>query len=195
MARCFPWVVGLAVAAALFAGADGGGLMTIYDFARGDDPWPSINDGVMGGVSKGAMMLADGCASFRGVVSFDNNGGFASVRSRPETRDLSGFDGIAVRVRGDGKRYGLRMRTTDAFDGVSYQALIEPPAGEWTEIAVPFADFEPVFRGRVLADHPPLDPSRITTFGLMIARQEGPFQLDLASIGAVPLSDRRGSEA
>lgn len=195
MARCFPWVVGLAVVAALVAGADGRGLMTIYDFARGDDPWPSINDGVMGGVSRGAMVVSEGFATFRGTVSFDNNGGFSSVRSRPAVRDLSDFGALAIRVRGDGKRYGLRLRTEASFDGVSYQAVIEPPAGEWSEIVVPFDAFEPVFRGRVLPDHPPLDSSRITTFGLMIARQEGPFRLDLASIHAVPLAAGRGPEA
>jgi monofunctional biosynthetic peptidoglycan transglycosylase len=189
MARCFPWFVGLAVAAALIAGADHGGLMTIYDFARGDDPWPSINDGVMGGVSKGAMVAEPGFASFRGTVSFDNNGGFASVRSRPELRDLSGFDGIIVRVRGDGRRYGLRLRTSDAFDGVSYQAVVEPPAGEWADIAVPFSDFRPVYRGREVVDHPPLDASRVTNFGFMIARQEGPFRLDIDSIHAYAAAD------
>ncbi len=195
MARCFPWCVGLAVAAAMLAGADHGGLMTIYDFARGDDPWPSINDGVMGGVSTGEMVAEPGCVSFRGTVSFDNNGGFASVRSRPEVRDLSAFDGIVVRLRGDGHRYGLRLRTSEAFDGVSYQAVIEPPAGEWTDIAVPFSDFRPVFRGRELPDHPPLDPSGITTFGFMIARQEGPFRLDIDSIHAYTAADGGETEA
>jgi monofunctional biosynthetic peptidoglycan transglycosylase len=195
MARCFPWVVALAVGGALLAGADHGGVMTIFDFARGDDPWPSINDGVMGGVSKGAMVAEAGFASFSGEVSFDNNGGFASVRSRPEVCDLSAFDGIVVRLRGDGHRYGLRLRTSEAFDGVSYQAVIEPPAGEWADVAVPFSDFRPVFRGRELPDHPPLDPSRITTFGFMIARQEGPFRLDIDSIHAYAASDGRESEA
>jgi monofunctional biosynthetic peptidoglycan transglycosylase len=195
MARCFPWFVGLAVAAAMLAGADHGGLMTIYDFARGDDPWPSINDGVMGGVSSGAMIAEPGFASFRGDVSFDNNGGFASVRSRPDVRDLSDFDGIVVRVRGDGHRYGLRLRTSEAFDGVSYQAVIEPPAGEWADIAVPFSDFRPVFRGRTVPDHPPLDTSRVTTFGLIIARQEGPFRLDIDSIHAYSDSDDANGDA
>lgn len=186
MARCYPVVVGLAVAVALLAGADHGGLMTIYDFARGDDPWPSINDGVMGGVSDGEMVVAGGIATFRGEVSFDNNGGFASVRSRPRLHDLSGYEGVVVRVRGDGRRYGLRLRTDAAFEGVSYQALIEPPAGEWADIAVPFGDFQPVFRGRALPDHPPLDPARITTFGFMISRQEGPFRLDITAIAVLP---------
>jgi monofunctional biosynthetic peptidoglycan transglycosylase len=186
MPRCYPAAVGLAVAAAVIAGASGGDMVTIFDFARGDDLWPSINDGVMGGVSSGEMLRSSsGDASFRGNVSFDNNGGFASVRSRAVVHDLSDYDGLAVRVRGDGKRYNVRLKTDASFDGVSYQVPISPPAGEWTDILIPFDDFEPVYRGRRVDDHPPLDPSRITTFGLLISRQEGPFRIDIASIHAV----------
>jgi monofunctional biosynthetic peptidoglycan transglycosylase len=167
------------------AAARGEEPMLIFDFATAAEAWPSIDDGVMGGLSASAMVLESGIAGFRGTVSFANNGGFASVRSRPQPRDLSAFSGLSLRVRGDGRRYGLRLRTDAAFDGVSYQAELQPPADEWVEVALPFTAFAPVFRGRLVADHPPLDPARITTFGLIIARQEGPFRLDLAWIRAV----------
>jgi monofunctional biosynthetic peptidoglycan transglycosylase len=156
--------------------------LLIFDFTAEAEAWPSIDDGVMGGMSSSEMAVEEGIASFRGAVSFANNGGFASVRSRPERRDLSAFDGLIVRVRGDGRRYGLRLRTDAAFDGVSYQAELQPPAGAWVEVALPFSAFAPVFRGRPVPGHPPLDPARVTTFGLIIARQEGPFRIDLANI-------------
>jgi NADH dehydrogenase [ubiquinone] 1 alpha subcomplex assembly factor 1 len=154
----------------------------IIDFAEVTEGWPSIDDAVMGGVSVSEMVIEDGIASFRGAVSFDNNGGFASVRSRPEVRDLSAFDGLILKVRGDGKRYGFRIRTSATFDGVSYQAALDPPAGEWVDVNLAFTDFVPVWRGRPVADHPPLDPARVTTFGLIISRQEGPFRIDIANI-------------
>ncbi len=157
--------------------------MTIVDFATQKDAWPNIDDAVMGGVSSSAMVVEDGVATFRGVVSFDNNGGFASVRSRPQVRDLSAYDGLILRVRGDGKRYGFRIRTSASFDGVSYQVPLVPPAGEWTDVVVPFADFVPVWRGRRVEGHPVLDPAKVTTFGLIVSRQEGPFQIELARLG------------
>ena len=159
----------------------------IIDFAKESSAWPSIDDAVMGGVSSSRMSIEDGFATFRGEVSFDNNGGFASVRSRPRLRDLSSFEGLVLRVRGDGKRYGFRIRTNTSFDGVSYQLVISPPAGEWHDVKLRFADFEPVYRGRTVAGHPPLDPARVTTLGLIISRQEGPFRLDIASIGGYRL--------
>ncbi len=158
--------------------------MMVMDFTQDARPWPAINDGVMGGVSSGAMTVEDGFVAFRGRVSFENNGGFASLRSEPGAYDLSGFEGLVLEVRGDGKTYGVRVRTSDSWRATSYQAKIEPPAGTWAEIAIPFDCFVPVYRGRVVPDHPALDPGAIRTFGLMIARQEGPFRLDIAWIKA-----------
>jgi NADH dehydrogenase [ubiquinone] 1 alpha subcomplex assembly factor 1 len=182
-----------AILVATAAETVGEDFMTIIDFSRGDATWPHINDGVMGGLSSGEMVADDGYATFQGTVSFENNGGFSSVRSPAVVHDLSAFDGLVLRVRGDGKRYGFRLKTDASFDGVSYQVQIEPPAAAWTEIAVPFTDFIPVYRGRVVRNHPPLDPSRIATFGLLISRQEGPFRIDIESIRAFPVADGRNT--
>jgi hypothetical protein len=53
-------------------------------------------------------------------LSLENNGGFASVRCLVGLTDLSEFAGLAVRVRGDGRPYQLRLRGNDRFDGVAY---------------------------------------------------------------------------
>lgn len=152
----------------------------IFDFETPDREWRTINDGVMGGVSNSTMSVTDGVASFSGIVSLENNGGFASVRSLPADHDLGEFDGVALRLRGDGKRYAFRLRTTDRFDGPSYQAMIEPGAGEWSELVIRFGQFEPVYRGRPVPGYEPLDPSRVKTFGFLISdKQEGEFRLDI----------------
>lgn len=188
------WAVIVVSVMSVLGGVAGGGEpMKIVDFAAENEVWPSIDDAVMGGVSSSAMTVEDGVASFRGVVSFDNNGGFASVRSRPMVRDLSAFEGLVLKVRGDGKTYGFRIRTSASFDGVSYQASLAPPAGEWIDVFMPFADFVPVWRGRKVADHPELDAAQVTTFGLIISRQEGPFRLDISNIRAYRSTTESGS--
>lgn len=154
--------------------------MMIFDFRAGAEPWRSIDDVVMGGRSSSEMVVSDGIAVFRGEVSLANNGGFASVRSDLGELDLSAFTGLVLRVRGDGKHYKLRLRTTTAFDGVSYQAPLEPAAGDWQELAVPFTAFEAVFRGRRLPDHEALEPAEVKSIGLMIKDgQAGPFRLEI----------------
>ncbi|MDO9694773.1 MAG: CIA30 family protein [Candidatus Latescibacteria bacterium] len=155
----------------------------IIEFGADAAAWHNISDPVMGGISSGEMVAEDGLGVFKGVVSLEHSGGFASVRTAEGHYDLSGYDGLTVRVRGDGKRYGLRLRTSEASVGVNYQVDFRPAPGAWLDIRLSFACFQPLFRGRLVAGHPPLDPANIKTFGLIIAdRQEGPFRLELASI-------------
>jgi hypothetical protein len=181
-----PMVI-LALVGALLTGDEGMSSEpnVIVDFSSEVSRWPSIDDRVMGGISSSRMVLEEGHATFRGTVSFDNNGGFASIRSLPQLQHLSRYDGLVLRLRGDGKRYGFRIRTSASFDGVSYQVMIDPPAGEWTNLEVRFRDFVPVYRGRIVEGHPPLDPSRITTMGLIISRQEGEFRIDIGAISGL----------
>jgi NADH dehydrogenase [ubiquinone] 1 alpha subcomplex assembly factor 1 len=158
----------------------------LFDFS---DPgsaasWNPINDGVMGGVSRSQLRHDPaGHAVFAGQVSFENNGGFASVRCQP--CDLGRKDVIAYRleVRGDGKRYKLNLRTDNSFDGVNYQVGFLPPMGIWTTCRLASTDFLPNWRGRSVPDAPSLDTGRLRQIGLMIAdRQEGPFALAVRSI-------------
>lgn len=148
--------------------------------------WNVINDAVMGGVSTSQFTHQANKAVFSGVVSLENNGGFASVRSAPESFDLSAFQGIALRVRGDGKTYKFNVRTDDSRDGINYRSAFVTKAGEWITVELPFADFQPSFRGRIVSEALPLDTSNITTLGFLIAdRQQGPFQLEIRGISAI----------
>lgn len=159
----------------------------VVDFAQmGLQKWGTINDGVMGGVSDSRLNTNEhGAAVFAGNVSLENNGGFASVRGRLGHCDLSGFDGLVVRVRGDGKRYRLRLRHDDDLDGVTYQARFETREGVWDEVRLPLSSFEPTYRGRRLRDAEPLNAGAIHQIGFMIADgQAGPFRLEIARVEA-----------
>ncbi len=165
--------------------ADASEVRALFDFEDGAAPWPSIDDVVMGGVSRSEMALDGGTAVFRGRLSLENNGGFASVRSRPKAWDLAGFEGLVLRVRGDGRTYGFRLRTSRSFDGVSYQASFTAPEGRWQEVRLPFDGFEPVFRGRRVPGYPTLEPAEIQTFGLILAdKNPGSFRLEIDHISA-----------
>jgi monofunctional biosynthetic peptidoglycan transglycosylase len=149
--------------------------------------WTIVNDGVMGGRSASNLELTDaGTAMFSGYLSLDNNGGFASTRAIFDRLDLSGHAGIALKVKGDGRNYQLRIRTTGRFDGVSYSREFATEDGEWTEVFLPFSEFRPTFRGRVPRGMGPLDPSSIRQIGFLLGdKVEGPFQLEISWIGAL----------
>jgi NADH dehydrogenase [ubiquinone] 1 alpha subcomplex assembly factor 1 len=146
--------------------------------------WNPINDAIMGGVSQSQLQFDPvGHAVFSGTVSFENNGGFASVRCQPSNLGVIGATSIALTVCGDGKRYKLNLRTDNQMDGINYQARFEPPGGQWTTLQFAMADFLPTWRGRLVPEAPVLDLARLRQVGLMIAdRQPGPFALAVCSI-------------
>ena len=163
-------------------------VKTLFQFTSpvAVDAWQIVNDGVMGGVSCSTFTLSTNhTALFCGVVSLDNNGGFASVRSQPEPQDLSAFNAFAIRVRGDGRIYKFTARTETGFDSVLYQTSFTTKTGEWTEHRFAFADLTPTFRGRVLADAPKFNAAKATSVGFLIAdKQAGPFKLEVEWIKA-----------
>jgi monofunctional biosynthetic peptidoglycan transglycosylase len=147
--------------------------------------WEVVNDDVMGGVSASRFGVTNGVALFRGEVSLENNGGFASVRSSPVGWNLARLDAFVVRARGDGRRYKFTVRTGSGFDTPIYQCAFTPRRGEWAEHRLAFEDFVPTFRGRVLTDAPALDPAKVVSVGFLISeKQDGPFHLEVEWIKA-----------
>lgn len=161
-------------------------MLFSFEQPGGSDGWFSTDDGVMGGVSRSRLVPGtSGGALFTGVVSLENNGGFAAVRCRVPISDLRGFDGLALRLRGDGKRYGINVKTTGYTQALLYQVDFDTDAGSWQELRLPFRSFSARSVGFPVYNAPPLDLSQIRSFGLMIAdKQAGPFTLELAWIKA-----------
>ena len=148
--------------------------------------WRSINDGVMGGRSRSDLRRTNRATGvFEGLLSLENNGGFASVRILVGPRDLSTYDGLETRVRGDGRTYQLRLRTDDNLDGIAYRADVETREGEWTTSRISFDRFIPTFRGRTPHDAPPLDIARIHQVAFMLAdKRPGAFSLEIDYVRA-----------
>ena len=156
-----------------------------FDDAGEIRQWVTVNDVVMGGMSRSVFEQAGpGIARFRGVVSLENSGGFASARTAPRRWNSSGATAFVLRVRGDGHAYKFTVRTDDGLDGVQYQSRFTPPAGEWHEARLPVESFSATFRGRIVPGSGPLDPARVRALGLMISdKQAGPFELLVDWIG------------
>jgi hypothetical protein len=170
----------------------GSGIDKIIDFgAAGTGDWFVVNDGVMGGRSSSTLKGEDGgVAVFEGYLSLENNGGFASVRTAVPERALAGASSVLLRVRGDGKRYQLRLRPPGRSDGVAFAAGFQTTAGRWTTVELPLESFEPTFRGYRPRGVGPLDAGKIGQVGIMLTdKQEGPFRLEIDWIGV-----DRGSE-
>ena len=170
--------------------------MIIEDFKEEEHlDWRIVNDGVMGGLSSSKLeLIEDGKALFSGYVSLENNGGFASVRGLLGEKDASGIDKILIRVKGDGKKYDLRIRTNRNFDGISYRVPFKTEKDKWTTHEFFLSDFIPSFRGRKLKNRPLLTASEIRQVGILIAdKQVGKFELVIDQIKGVNSSQEKTS--
>jgi NADH dehydrogenase [ubiquinone] 1 alpha subcomplex assembly factor 1 len=155
----------------------------LFNFGANEPAWGVINDGVMGGVSSSTVRVVNGVLVFSGRVRLENNGGFASNRSSNGKYDLENFDGVMLRVRGDGKKYALNISTTDA-GRVLYRAGFTTRDGEWQEVKILFSSLVPTRFGNTL-EGPPFQRNLIESFGFIIANKRAEdFKLELDWIKA-----------
>jgi monofunctional biosynthetic peptidoglycan transglycosylase len=138
-----------------------------------------VNDGVMGGVSNSRISYDSEGAVFEGVVSLDNGGGFASVRS--PIAIPAGTTALNVTIRGDEKLYKLVLRTDASPRSPLYQAEFFATR-DWKIHRFLPSDFKASFRGRPV-DAPELVFSAVHEIGILIANQQsGAFRLQLRNV-------------
>ncbi len=137
-----------------------------------------VNDGVMGGVSQSSLRQDIDSMLFEGVVSLENNGGFASMRS--SVRFPQGTQLIELIAKGDGKRYKLVLRT-ELAPRVTYVAdFIALPT--WQTYRFNLSQFKSTFRGRDV-NAPTLSFSDVIDFGILISNtQAGSFAIQLKTL-------------
>jgi Complex I intermediate-associated protein 30 (CIA30) len=175
----------------------------LFDFSAPDrdllNAWMAVNDGVMGGVSESGLQIVNGRAFFKGNVSIDRGGGFASIRTQNfnPPLDLSNYQGISLKVRGSAasQRYKLFLRPSEQWDGISYGYSFDTNSNSFTDLRIPFSNLMPVKRAKIVDDAPPLERRQVSSIQIMLSKFEydgglnpsfrpGEFELELCSIGA-----------
>lgn len=176
-------------------------LMMVASFARAADDsqtllgfdkpdaakqWQTVNDGVMGGRSSGRLKINDDKhMEFFGTLSLENNGGFASVRSRPTEMNFQKGDSIVVKVRGDGREYRINLYVPRGSGGYSFQQSFKTKKDEWIEVSFPLDKFVATYRGRVFPNQK-LDPSKVNSVGFLLGdKKAGPFKLEVEWIKVI----------
>ena len=186
--RIVPAVLRLQLTMTPFSQADqepaswrGQSIAEFDDEKKGLD-WQIVNDGVMGGLSKGNLAFTEaGTVKFFGDLSLRNNGGFTTMRSGQVDLDLSNSLGLLLLVKGDGRTYDARLDSSARYRGrpVSFSGPFKTTKGEWQQVKIPFSDFKGGFRGTDLPDKI-LDPSVIEQIWILLGdKQEGPFDLEI----------------
>ncbi|HBE67438.1 MAG TPA: CIA30 family protein, partial [Planctomycetaceae bacterium] len=158
-------------------------LETLFEFSndRASRDWRIVNDGVMGGRSSSRATFVettsgDSVMRFRGNLSLANNGGFASVRSRPAgSLGLRRGDTIVLQVFGDGRKYTFNLYTPTRRTAFSFQADFQTQPGKWTEVRLPVDRFVAHSFGRPITNMS-LTPRDVQSVGILLGdKKPGSF--------------------
>ncbi len=152
--------------------------ITLFDFTKNSSikEWLIVNDGVMGGFSKGKISLTDeGHARFNGHVSLENNGGFTSVRYYAPSVAVDPKQSAILRVKGDGNEYQFRISHKNQVE-YSYVATFKT-SGDWETIIIPLSSMAPTYRGQKM-DLPNFNFKKIEEVQFLIGNgKEQDFEL------------------
>ena len=165
-----------------------------FDRGRATLDWQIVNDSVMGGISRSSLeRVDDEVVRFRGQLRMENNGGFASVRASGRMPDLTGVKAMMIRVKGDGRTYQLRLRTSNGWRTPDYSAEFATKAGKWQTHVLSLKDFEAGWRGRAIRNAPPIDPTQIRSVGILLGdNTPGIFSVDIDWIKALTTQSAGG---
>ena len=147
--------------------------------------WSIVNDDVMGGVSNSNVLINDEKnLIFKGYLSLENNGGFASSRLDLRQKNLNGVKYFKIKFKGDGNNYKLRFRQDNMR--ASYSCDFKSQKNKWIVVNLPVEDFKPTWRGYSYSNYPDLNLDKINSLSLHISdKQEGKFILEIEYIKAV----------
>lgn len=161
----------------------------LFDFTGADaaKEWQNINDGVMGGVSEGKFKITDKkTLEFYGTLSLENNGGFASVRTKARKLGLEKGDVLVAKVRGDGREYSMNLHVPRPLTAFSYRTTVQTKKDEWIEVKLPLDKFVATSFGRVVKDAGPVDPGEVNGLGFLLGdKKAGPFKMEVEWIKVV----------
>ena len=151
--------------------------------------WNIVNDTVMGGRSSSRWRDESSTLSFEGFLSLENNGGFASIRHDLNNINLSGTEGIFIKVKGDGRKYQFRIRS-QASRWANYSQEFKTKKDTVQTFYLPYKDFKPSWRGRSVRNVPTLTGKDVRGIGFLLGDKiQGKFKLDILNISASTQKD------
>ncbi|KAM6917953.1 complex I intermediate-associated protein 30, mitochondrial isoform 1-T2 [Lycodopsis pacificus] len=169
------------------------------------DQWTVSSDHEIGGQSEAYLKLGknmntcflygtlsatpprDGETRYSGYCTMRSKQSLASF-DRKKHNDLSSFNTLHLRVRGDGRPWMINIATETYFshqkDDIYNYFLYTRGGPYWQDVKIPFSKFFLTNRGRIQDDQHPLWLDKVNTIGFTLGdKADGPFQLEIDFVG------------
>jgi hypothetical protein len=192
-------LIGLAILAGRSYADDASTTLLLEDFSSGNGAssygteWKFYSDQVMGGISEGkaSTIKIDQGKGMRleGTVKLENNGGFIQIalplKKGWSALDASRYEGIRIRIKGNGETYGVHVRTNQTMLPWRYFSADFETTGDWQTIEIPFKDFVPD-KGKAA-----LNKKKLKRIGIVAAFKEMEAKLDIARVELYKKSEEK----
>ncbi|XP_075963958.1 complex I intermediate-associated protein 30, mitochondrial isoform X1 [Anarhichas minor] len=165
------------------------------------DQWTVSSDREIGGQSEAHLKLGknmntcflygtlsstpprDGETRYSGYCTMRSKQSLVSF-DRKKHNDLSSFNTLHLRVRGDGRPWMVNIATETYFshqkDDIYNYFLYTRGGPYWQDVKIPFSKFFLTNRGRIQDDQHPLWLDKVNTIGFTLGdKADGPFQLEI----------------
>ncbi|MEM6361858.1 MAG: CIA30 family protein [Bacteroidota bacterium] len=145
--------------------------------------WKITNDGVMGGLSKGAIKTTDSGILFFGEVSLKNFGGFTSYKSAFKEYDLSQYKKVEIKYRSTGSDMAMQLETSKQFFSPYFKVNL-PVSKDWIVRSIDLTKFNQYQMGESTGSKiQGRDLKRVVRIGFITnEKKEGPFQFEVEFI-------------
>ena len=154
-----------------------------FDFGskKNGNDWNIINDGVMGGLSKGNIQFTNNSLKFSGDVSLENNGGFSSLKSPFHSFDLSSAKKVEIKYRSVGHGIAVTLENSRQFYRPYYKLYLKETQGKWETLKVDIDEFKEYRLGRSIGRSVSTEIlSSIRRIGFITSdKKEGSFEIEV----------------
>ena len=154
-----------------------------FDFGNGKNgqEWRVVNDGVMGGLSRGKVEFTENSFIFSGSVSLENNGGFTSFRSPYGRYDLSEYDKVEIKYRSEGMDCALSFDQNSRFWRPNHKMPIPATDNIWMTLTTNLYELSEYQMGRMTGAQMSENDARQTNrLGLITdSKKQGSFSLEI----------------
>jgi monofunctional biosynthetic peptidoglycan transglycosylase len=151
-----------------------------------DMPWFSIDDSIIGGVSKSNATTVDRYALlFWGDMPVASNSGFASIHRQlylsPDQIPSDAY--LKIAVTGDGRTYKIMFLTAALSHKVLFSAYIDTIPNETVTHILSLSDFKVPSQYKTGSDYKPFSWQDVQQMGFMLCdRQSGKFGLKINNL-------------
>jgi len=122
-----------------------------YNFGRDRlnvSDWKVVVDAVMGGKSQAIIVHTDSSIILEGTVSLENNGGFASMRTKEFNFDISKYSNVTITYRSTGQSFSFYINRYRKHYEPKFRTDIPITHGEWSTIKVDLSAFKIIQLGK-----------------------------------------------